>query len=335
MRLNTIPDLKALSRSTLHTVPSNDASDLVARAPVVHLSMRDRLRNTVAPAALALLSPTYRQRAFRSTPDYPFDRIALDGRFALRATEQRFWRLARKIEVKRVLAVGTAGGDGDSAYFARHTSAEFHGIEYHNFRKHWDNLAKARKKTYQRDFFFHQMSVNQLTFPTAYFDLVNSSAVLEHLVDFDVAVDNIARVMRSGGLAMHTFGPLFFAYGGDHCASTLGPDHGYDHLLLDETAYQATVKQICELPGGDCAYWAKVGFFSYLKISEYFTSLARYFDFEFVVASVPSAAPRFRATHAREWLAMQLSGASETDLLVDGIFIILRRNDRAVSQQPT
>ncbi len=330
MRLKSIENEKIQAKARLATLPAQDGSDRVVRRAVKPTTLRQRTRDLIADPSLRLISSLARRSVFRDPCEVHFDAVAINMRFAQSVAKQRFLGHVARLDPKRVLAVGTGDGQSDAEFFAKHCRAEFYGIEFANFRSHWLTLSAELKAEHARDFHFHQMDVGQLSFPDAHFDLITSSAVLEHLVDFDRAVEEMARVHRTGGIAMHDFGPLYFSLGGDHCCGVSGSSHGYEHLLLTDTQYVALVDKVAHGPNGDHAFWAKNGFFSYLKVSEYFQALGKYYDFDFAIASVPLGATNFRRSFPAEWSSLRAAGLSELDLLVDGVWLVLRRNSTEV-----
>jgi ubiquinone/menaquinone biosynthesis C-methylase UbiE len=80
-----------------------------------------------------------------------------------------------------------------------------------------------------------------LGYPDRYFDLLISSAVFEHIQDFDVALAEMYRVLKPGGYLFSHFGPIWSgSYGhhlwlGDLTYHTLELPP-FCHLLMDEAA---------------------------------------------------------------------------------------------------
>src|SRR5207244_4866495 len=81
-------------------------------------------------------------------------------------------------------------------------------------------------------------TIENMPFGDESFDLTVTSAVLEHVRNIRSMCNETARVLRRGGIAWHSFGPIYFTHGGDHTIGSLGGSHGFDHLLLSEKDYR-------------------------------------------------------------------------------------------------
>lgn len=57
------------------------------------------------------------------------------------------------------------------------------------------------------------MNATRMRFPDASFDLIVSRATLEHVMPIDEALDELARVVRPGGLLRHAIDPFFWLKG--------------------------------------------------------------------------------------------------------------------------
>lgn len=326
MRMLQIEDLLRDAALTHQgPLPTFDASPAT---PILQSSSGSSgaLRSFLAPFVVPLGSPGARRRAFQDpATELPVTHLVIGQRFSYEMADRQLWKLAKNRPLRRVLAIGTALGFNDAEYFTRNCDAEVYGIDYHNFASQWQALAPVLQARHARKFHFSQQSIAKTNFPNDFFDLQISNAVVEHLVKLDSAVAEMARITVPGGLALHSFGPLYCVHGGDHVSPALGAGHGYDHLLLSEAQYQ---KQIAELRVGahaDDAYWAQVGLFSYARVAAYFAAFERHFHIRYSVATVSQAALDFRARSPQAWTTLLGAGLSEADLLVDGLTFVLEK----------
>lgn len=165
-------------------------------------------------------------------------------------------------------------------------------------------------------------------------DLIYSRAVLEHVGNLPRAAQEMARVLKPGGFCLHDFGPLYFAYGGDHTIPSYGFAHGFDHLLLDEQDYQARIRDgefYAKLGtlADHSRYWALQGIFSYLKPAEYLAIFQRHFEIPFCMARLSPEAIAFRTRQAAAWQGLRDAGLDEADLLISDLSVVLRRPQAA------
>lgn len=173
-------------------------------------------------------------------------------------------------------------------------------------------------------------SLEKLPFPDESFDLIETRAVLEHVGNMEAAAKEMARVLRRGGVAVHAFGPLYFSAGGDHCIGAYGSKHVYDHLLLDEKAYQQRLRDEAAFEAmgkekSDARYWAIQGIFSYLTPQEYLECFRRAgFEGE-AHANLSGSGCQFRRQEPEMWRKLMEAGISEEALLVGGMLTIQKK----------
>lgn len=92
---------------------------------------------------------------------------------------------------RRILDVGS--GEGFLKYFVDAPDWEWHGIEWHERRRRLCEWLGYRMAAID-------VAAEHLPYPDAHFDAVAASHVLEHLPDRDHALDELARVLKPGGL---------------------------------------------------------------------------------------------------------------------------------------
>ncbi len=101
-------------------------------------------------------------------------------------------------------------------------------------------LSRNGKKSFQAKFGFRSSlrfthsNIEQLKYESNSFDLIVTRAVLEHVRNNRQMTQETHRVLKLGGRCLHSFGPLYTSFGGDHCVAAFGFENGYDHILLSE-----------------------------------------------------------------------------------------------------
>ncbi|MBI3506437.1 MAG: class I SAM-dependent methyltransferase [Proteobacteria bacterium] len=78
-----------------------------------------------------------------------------------------------------------------------------------------------------------------LPFPDGHFDYVFSSSVLEHILDIKGALAELRRVLRPGGLAVHSFGS-YHCCDGAHAIAI--PDQPWGHSRMTADQYVSYIK---------------------------------------------------------------------------------------------
>jgi SAM-dependent methyltransferase len=87
---------------------------------------------------------------------------------------------------------------------------------------------------------FAVMDATRMDFENASFDVVWSRAALEHLVPLDRALQEIARVVRPGGVVHHAIDPFFWARG---CHAKAVVDLPWAHARLSDEDFRRFVEQ--------------------------------------------------------------------------------------------
>lgn len=134
----------------------------------------------------------------------------------------------------RVLEIGYTSG-GTSAFAWEKSGCEAHAIDYF----FGDTVESGGRHEYIADMIcsnvqFHVGDVTKQTdLPDEYFDVVFSSSVIEHIADLPAAFKEIKRLLKPGGITMHSYDPYFHPAGG-HSLGILDTPWGHVRLSKDE-----------------------------------------------------------------------------------------------------
>jgi SAM-dependent methyltransferase len=116
----------------------------------------------------------------------------------------------------------------------------YEGIDL-DIERHWKSPRMEFVEDTGRVGRLTQMNANRLDFPADTFDCILSISTFEHFLDPTGVLIEMYRLLRSGGVALVTFEPIWTSSSGHHlhhfgAISRLVPDWG--HLFLDEVQMQ-------------------------------------------------------------------------------------------------
>jgi SAM-dependent methyltransferase len=172
---------------------------------------------------------------------------------------------------------------------------------------------------------FARMDVRHLGFADRSFDLIASTALLEHVDGVEELVREMARVLRPGGVAFHNFGPLYQTYAGAHYLGA------YEHLTMSDEAFDRYLtERNIPLEREEALHWLRNGMFSRLRYDDYLAIFKRHFDLDHVVIGVSQEALRYRRQDAARWTELTRRYA-EKDLLTFSMTVWMRPKQ---AQQP-
>lgn len=305
-----------------HT-PSDYALPLPARTEL----FKKPLRRLIYPAWNALLNPYlsmhYGEKGFR--PD-----LWLWGQRGNDYERQR-----RRVNRFKPLAgsdilVAGCGTGRDVASWVSMTPHRVTGLDWFRYDKAWsmwrERFTHAAPGV---EIHFDQADLSRLDgIPNASFDVVGSDAVFEHLRDLPSVLEQFHRVLRPGGVLYATFGPLWHAWGGDHVSGYDALESGFNHLLLEEEAWQEYLNGIGERSHSehDGRTWIEHDLFSRLRPAEYLQCLhAAGFERRFVGAIIDPRAVDFLKRYPDKAQRL-LARHSELDLILSGMTVVFQRS---------
>ena len=297
MRLAEIASLRARVGSVVQPLPEGDFSGSVG----IRFTLREKeslsriVKRLVARQALAVQRARVRRKLGFDLP-FPADAIGVGERFV----EEAAWsylldRLPRMSRLS-VLVPGCYMGGEDVQFWLRRGVRRLDGIDVYALTRHWDTIIPTLRQRWAVPVGFRQGSIEDIPFETSSFDVITSAAVLEHVRNIDVMVDETARVLKSGGFALHSFGPLYYCFGADHCIGAYGLEAGYDHVMLDEAEYRRRIadraffEKAAQNP--DLGFWAVNDQFSFATAAEYIASFKTRFDIDYLAVKISAEGTR-------------------------------------------
>lgn len=331
MRLEAIRAAKVNLSDKIQTLPEGDISDQIVDQ--FRLLLREppkrRILRVLAGLMLEIQQP-YDRWNLGLRLSFPYHLISHGERFANDASRAVLLQLIRGEEIERVLIPGCYLAAEDVQFWLRRGVRRLDGIDVYGLNKRWHQIMPQLRDHYRSEVSFRQASIEELPFPDHSFDLITTSEVLEHVRNLRATVSETARVLRPGGWAWHSFGPLYYTFGGDHCIAAYGATSGYDHLLLDEPTYQARIANqplFDTLPDPNAPFWARQQQFSFAAATDYLALFNEYFDSRHVLVKISPEGLSFRQTCGINWQRLIEAGLTEEDLLVKSLIVVLQKRN--------
>jgi SAM-dependent methyltransferase len=340
MRLETIEKLKAQrSTSSQSLYPARE--DLLSPLPADDFrpSIKRLLSQGIAPVTFPLKRWWSDRQYSLSLNDWPYP-LVMGHRFTEEWLYSRFEKLAGGWAGKRVLIPGANFNSSDARKWFPRPIELLHILDIVNWGPSFVAASNELTSLCCAPLSFYHGTLDKIPLPDASIDIVETAATLEHVGNMEATAAELARVMTPNGLAFHGFGPLYFGYGGDHCIPAIGFEHGFDHLLLDDDHYHKILRDdklfnSLGMEAYNARYWAIQGIFSYLKPREYIDAFKPWFDIVELITVISNEAITFRESFPDSWQRLIDSGVAESDLLITGIFVLLRRNSVDVKTSPS
>lgn len=219
------------------------------------------------------------------------------------------------IEASDVLVLGC--GDGEELrLWERQRPRSLTGVDFFASPLDWA----------KRDADTAAMDVSALAFADNSFDLVASTALLEHVRDLDACVAEMARVARPGGIVFASFGPLWPSYGGAHYLGS------YEHLWMTKAQFAAYIEaRGIAYEHEEALHWLRHDMFSRATYNEYLAAFRRYFHLEHITLAVSPQALRFKRQHPDAWASLR-ERWSEQDLSTFAMTAWLRAKPKAIAE---
>jgi len=283
----------------------------------------------LAPLAFPLKLLTARRRHGDLLPGWSMQ-LTTGYHFSEDWIQRRFLGEAGCWDGKRVLIPGTNFNTREARQWFDRPAKELHLLDIVDWGPSFEACAGQLKQLCKPSLAFHHGTLDRLPLADESIDIIESRAVLEHVGNMDASASEMARILAPGGIAQHGFGPLYYTHGGDHCISAYGMEHGFDHLLLDDSDYLMALMDEAAFDrfgknASDARYWAIQQIFSFLKPEEYLQAFAPHFDFIMTLGMINEQALLFRAARPDGWQFLLQQGLKESDLLIGSISVILRK----------
>lgn len=322
---------QATLSGTIQALPEGDISDqLVDQFRLaLHEPRKRQMARLVAGPMLRIQQPYVRQE-LGGRPSFPYRLMSHGERFANDASRAVLLGLIRGEVLERVLIPGCYLAAEDVQFWLRRGVRKLDGIDVYALNKRWRQIMPQLRDYYRSEVDFRQASIEDLPFPERTFDLIATSAVLEHVRNLRAAIKETSRVLRPGGWAWHNFGPLYYTFGGDHCIAAYGTTSGYDHILLDESTYQTRIanRSVYDTwPDPNAPFWAQQQQFSFTTAAEYLDLFGEHFDIRHVVVVISPDGLSYRRNYRANWCRMIEAGLTEENLLVKSLVVVLQNRN--------
>lgn len=330
-RLENIDSVRRRAETEIQALPEGDISSRVGKqVRITGEALKRRILRRVASPIVRLLQKRVR-REVEFDLSFHADVLTIGERFANDMTLQKLLDRLGPVTKMRVLIVGCYIGGEDVQFWLRRGVAALYGVDVYDLTATWQAVTPVPAARWGRPLCFQQASVEQLPFVDESFDLIFSDAVMEHVRNLSAAAREMARVLKPRGMALHSFGPLYTTFGGDHCIAAFGADHGYDHLLLEETEYRnklANRDLFRDVTGDEnMAFWAENDQFSFARPSDYVHIFSSHLEIAFTLLKISEEGLAFRRRRPDLWAELRGLGLAEEDLLVKSIVCILRKRE--------
>jgi len=153
--------------------------------------------------------------------------------------DRRRWGASRCDLREAVILVQGTGTGWDVISWARLKPRKIIATDLFEFRESWTDIATYCHETFGVEVEFHQAPLEEHSFlESSSIDLCVSDAVFEHCTDLKTVLKESFRLLKPLGSLYASYGPLWFAPGGDHFSGRGGLKNVFNHLLLELEAYK-------------------------------------------------------------------------------------------------
>ena len=155
------------------------------------------------------------------------------------------------------------------------------GYDFFNYKRAWDFVTVEVKARHNIQVEFRQLDLRNLIpngAPRG--DILLSFAVLEHLRDMDTTFEHLKPLVQNNGWFASQWGPMWYSYGGDHIASELGFDAGFEHVALNSEEYFSFYKRHprnAKSIQDSVPTWLELGLSNFALYREYMSAIQKYF----------------------------------------------------------
>ncbi len=236
-----------------------------------------------------------------------FDEVLLSGRGNEPEAHLRRTKRLHPVRDADVLVLGVGHAD-ELGLWLRERPRSLTAVDF---------FARARWREYP-GVAFARMDVRRLGFADASFDIVASTALLEHVDGVELAVREMARVVRPTGLVFANFGPLYYTHGGAHYLGA------FEHLLMPEDEFVRYLERRgIPYEREEALFYLRHGMFSRWTYRQYLEAFRRHFEMDHVTLHVSPQALAFRRRHPDVWRALT-ARYDEEDLLTFAATVWMR-----------
>ena len=142
----------------------------------------------------------------------------------------------KKIKGKKILCIGCGNGF-ELLSWLKFKPSYIKAIDIFNYSNSWNKVNKfILENNFRTKIAFSQKNVLDLEINEK-FDFIVSDAVFEHLKQFEKVISHSTKLLNDDGVIYASYGPLWYAYGGDHFSGRDKIENGFNHLVLDEKEY--------------------------------------------------------------------------------------------------
>ena len=111
-------------------------------------------------------------------------------------------KLSAELKPNRGKLLDYGCGAGEIVCIARESGFDSYGVDI--FYSGGSTLRQVKEKNLYGTFIF-EINNNIIPFPDNHFDIIVSNQVFEHIDDFTLPLDEIARVLKSDGVCINLF----------------------------------------------------------------------------------------------------------------------------------